>query len=355
MSETIKVEKINDVYMKLISDPGTLQELSEFFAFRPGGYQFSPKYKARVWDGFIRLISPFKPYLYIGLLNYLKEFAETREYELIIDAELEAQENIPDDFGYELAKEVGIKLDLRDYQNDYIVNAIKHKRSLSLSPTSSGKSLMIYLIQQHYYRSFQHRTLIIVPTISLVHQMAGDFVDYGCDPDMIYKIQSGVDKNTSFPIVVSTWQSLQRLPKEWFDQFRVVIGDEAHLFTGKSLSGIMEKCTDAPYRFGFTGTISSDSKCVDKNTLVTTISGNKKIENIEIGDLVLSYNEKINSTEYKTVVRKMNNGYKNTLIKIKTKSGFIKVTDDHKIFTDSGWKMAKDITKKDKIAINHFI
>jgi superfamily II DNA or RNA helicase len=119
---------------------------------------------------------------------------------------------------------------------------------------------MIHLIQQHYWRAYQHRTLIIVPTISLVHQMAGDFVDYGCDPDMIYKIQGGVDKNTSKPICISTWQSLQKQPKEWFDQFRVVIGDEAHLFTGKSLTGILEKCTDAPYRFGFTGTISSDSK-----------------------------------------------------------------------------------------------
>jgi superfamily II DNA or RNA helicase len=260
MSYVIRVEKINDVYMKLISDPGTLQELSEFFAFKPAGYQFSPKYKARVWDGFIRLISPFKPFLYIGLLNYLKEFAETREYELIIDKNLEDEEDINNDYGYELAKEIGIKLELRDYQNDYIVNAIRYKRSLSLSPTSSGKSLMIYLLQQHYYNAFRHRTLIIVPTISLVHQMAGDFIDYGCEPDIIYKIQSGVDKNTSYPIVISTWQSLQRLPKEWFDQFRVVIGDEAHLFTGKSLSGIMEKCTDAPYRFGFTGTISSDSK-----------------------------------------------------------------------------------------------
>lgn len=260
MSDIIKIEKINNVHMKLIADSGTLQELSEFFAFRPDGYQFSPKFKARMWDGYIRLVTPFKPFLYIGLLNHLKEFAETRECRLVIDPELDSEETVPDDYGYELAKEAGIKLELRDYQNDYIVNAIRHKRSLSLSPTSSGKSLMIYMIQQHYYNAFQHRTLIIVPTISLVHQMAGDFVDYGCDPDLIYKIQGGVDKVTKNPIVISTWQSLMKQPKEWFDQFRVVIGDEAHLFTGKSLSDIMDKCTEAPYRFGFTGTISSDSK-----------------------------------------------------------------------------------------------
>ena len=260
MSDLIKIEKINNVHMKIVADNGTLQELSEFFAFRPDGYQFSPKFKARVWDGYIRLITPFKPFLYIGLLNHLKEFAETRECRLVIDPELDEVEPVPDDYGYELAREAKIKLELRDYQNDYIVNAIRHKRSLSLSPTSSGKSLMIYLIQQHYYNAFQHRTLVIVPTISLVHQMAGDFIDYGCDPEHVYKIQGGVDKTTKKSIVISTWQSLMKQPKEWFDQFRVVVGDEAHLFTGKSLSDIMDKCTEAPYRFGFTGTISSDSK-----------------------------------------------------------------------------------------------
>lgn len=260
MSDLIKIEKINNVHMKIVADNGTLQELSEFFAFRPDGYQFSPKFKARVWDGYIRLITPFKPFLYIGLLNHLKEFAETRECRLVIDPELDEVEPVPDDYGYELAKEAKIKLELRDYQNDYIVNAIRYKRSLSLSPTSSGKSLMIYLIQQHYYNAFQHRTLVIVPTISLVHQMAGDFIDYGCDPEHVYKIQGGVDKTTKKSIVISTWQSLMKQPKEWFEQFRVVVGDEAHLFTGKSLSDIMDKCTEAPYRFGFTGTISSDSK-----------------------------------------------------------------------------------------------
>jgi superfamily II DNA or RNA helicase len=305
MSEVIKVEKIDDVYMKLVADSGTLQELSEFFSFRPEGYMYSPKFKARVWDGYIRLTTPFKPFLYIGLLNYLKEFAETREYTLNIDKDLEDLEEIetiPDSYGYELAKEIGIKLDLRDYQNDYIVNAIRHKRSLSLSPTSSGKSLMIYLIQQHYWQSLQHRTLIIVPTISLVHQMAGDFIDYGCNPDLIYKIQGGVDKNTQSPIVISTWQSLQKLPKDWFDQFRVVIGDEAHLFTGKSLTGILEKCTDAPYKFGFTGTIGKDSKThrmvlqglfgpIKKYVSTKNLIDSGTVADFKIKALVLSYNQ----------------------------------------------------------------
>ena len=260
MTEKIIVEQINSVFLRIKTDPSTMQELTDYFSFRPPGYQFTPSYKNRVWDGFIRMISPMKPYLYVGLLEYLKKFCDDRGYEIHIDKELLASEPVPDSYVEELATSVGAKLKPRDYQIQYIVNAISNHRSLSLSPTSSGKSFIQYLIMQHYYQTYEHRTLIIVPTIGLVHQMAGDFIDYGCDPDLIYKIQGGVDKNTRRPITISTWQSIVKQPKEWFDQFKVVLGDEAHLFQAKSLTSIMEKLTDTPYRHGFTGTISSDSK-----------------------------------------------------------------------------------------------
>lgn len=258
MSDIVKVEYINSVHMKIIADSSIKMELETYFKFRPHGYQFNPRFKARVWDGYIRIFQPMRPVLYVGLLNYLKKFCEEREYELSIPDSLLSNENVPDDYGYEIANEINCKFTPRDYQNDYIVNAIRNNRSLSLSPTSSGKSLIIYLLQQHYYQAFGHRTLIIVPTISLVHQMAGDFIDYGCDPSFIYKIQGGVDKETSANIVISTWQSLIKQPKDWFSQFRVVLGDEAHLFQAKSLTTIMEKLTDCDYRHGFTGTLKSE-------------------------------------------------------------------------------------------------
>lgn len=260
MTEQVIIEYHNEVHMKVLADPGTRQEISQYFSFRPPGYQFSPKFKARYWDGWYRLYQPMKPLLYVGLIPYLEKFCKERDYELVVPNEYQQEENVDDEYGYEIAKEINCKFQPRDYQNDYIVNALRNNRSLSLSPTSSGKSLIIYLIQQHYYQAFGLRTLIIVPTISLVHQMAGDFIDYGCDPKDIYKIQGGVDKNTSAPITISTWQSIAKLPADWFDQFRVVLGDEAHLFKAKSLTTIMEKMVNCKYRHGFTGTISSDSQ-----------------------------------------------------------------------------------------------
>lgn len=315
MSDRIELEKIDEVYMRVIADAGTLQEVSEFFSFRPAGYQFNPRYKCRQWDGYVRLVTPFKPYLYIGLMAHLKQFCEVREYELIIDKELTSIEDVPDDYGYQFSKSIGSKLTLRDYQNDYIVNAIRNKRSLNLSPTSSGKSLMQYVLFRHYYDTFFHRTLIVVPTISLVHQMAGDFIDYGCDPDLIYKIQGGVDKNTDKAVTISTWQSIQKMPKDWFDQFRVIIGDEAHLFTGKSLSGIMEKCVNAPYKFGFTGTISDDSKThrmvlqglfgeIKRFVSTKNLIDSGTIANFKIKALVLDYPKEIKK-QFRTNIKKL--------------------------------------------------
>lgn len=260
MTDIIRVEKIDEVYMKVLADSGLRQELMDYFSFRPPGYQFNPSFQNKIWDGWKRLYNPMKPILYLGLLDYLTKFCKDRDYEIQIPDDMIVDNEIPDTYPSELAVEIGATLEPRDYQIQYVLNALRYNRTLSLSPTSSGKSFIIYLIQQHYYHTFGHRTLIIVPTVSLVHQMSGDFIDYGCNSDMIYKIQGGVDKKTKSPIVISTWQSLVRQPKEWFDQFRVVLGDEAHLFQAKSLTTIMDKMTDATYRHGFTGTISSESK-----------------------------------------------------------------------------------------------
>jgi superfamily II DNA or RNA helicase len=258
--DIIKVEKFDEVYMKITSDSGIKQELSDYFSFYAEGYQFNPKFKNKIWDGKIRLYSPFKPLLYIGLLSELKKFAEVREYKLDIDKDLIVDNKITEKDILDLCEEIKTTLKPRDYQIKYILNALNKNRSISLSPTSSGKSFIQYLIQQFYYRNFSHKTLLVVPTVSLVLQMQSDFIDYGCDPNDIHTIKSGSEKNSNKPIIISTWQSLQKMNKEWFAQFKVICGDEAHLFAAKSLVTIMENLKYASYRHGFSGTIPKNSK-----------------------------------------------------------------------------------------------
>jgi hypothetical protein len=212
-----------------------------------------PAVRNKVWDGKIRLYNVMSCLLYAGLNKYVEEFARSRDYQIIYKSDFSA-----DEFSLKEANEFIESLKLpsnyqpRDYQIEAFTYAIRNRRSLLLSPTASGKSFIIYLITRYYHA----RTLIIVPTTSLVSQLASDFADYGFVSDrFVHRIFAGQDKQTDKPITISTWQSIYKMPKEYFQQFDVVIGDEAHLFKAKSLTSIMSKLSSCRYRFGFTGTL----------------------------------------------------------------------------------------------------
>ena len=86
--------------------------------------------------------------------------------------------------------------------------------------------------------------------------MFKDFEDYGWNAgDYCHKIYSGREKTNQYPVTITTWQSIYKLPRAFFKDFGVIIGDEAHLFKSKSLVSIMTKMDSAKYRFGFTGTL----------------------------------------------------------------------------------------------------
>ena len=249
--ELLQIYKINEVYNKIICDPDIAYELREFFTFTVPGYQFTPAFKNKMWDGKYRLYNPLNALLYSGLLSYVEEFARLREYEIEYMSDFNANE-----FSLKEAKEfiktLNLTLEPRDYQIDSFTHCVRNNRTLLLSPTSSGKSLIIYMLIMYY----NAKTLLIVPNTGLIHQMASDFLSYGYDdPDNIHKIFSGQEKYGNQTLFISTWQSLHRLPKDYFDQFDLVIGDEAHGFKAKSLTSIMTKLEDCKYRFGTTGTL----------------------------------------------------------------------------------------------------
>jgi len=294
----ITINHHNEVYMKVDTiDSGIGQELADFFTFKVPGFQFMPAYRNKMWDGNIRLYNRRNNMLYAGLVPYVKEFADQRDYELTIDPDLENEDNFSVKDAKDFFKELGTKFEPREYQTEAFVKAVRSKRRLILSPTASGKSFIIYLLTKWYQRP----TLVIVPTISLVHQMKGDFVDYGCSEEDIYTIQGGVDKNTDSNIVISTWQSIHKMPRSWFDRFDVVIGDEAHLYKAKSLTGILEKMPNTPYRFGFTGTLDGTHthKLVLEglfgavHTVITTkeLIDQKYLADFKIKALILKYTE----------------------------------------------------------------
>lgn len=239
-------------------DAGMAAELSDYFSFYVPGYKFMPAYKNKVWDGKIKLFNRMNGELAAGLYVYLLKFAAERSY--IVDTEESHQYGfpVPAQTAPELSQllaDATLPFQPREYQYDAIVTALTRNRAILLSPTGSGKSFIAYLLMKYYLSTEDQKVLIIVPTTSLVEQMYSDFRDYGMDVEQVHKIYSGKDKSTGKRIILSTWQSIYKLPARWFKQFGMIIGDECHGFKSKSLSSIMNKSTEAKYRYGLTGTL----------------------------------------------------------------------------------------------------
>jgi len=259
----VHLKFIDRVHVKVCAEPSTIMELSDAFTFFADGYKFNPKYRARMWDGKIRLINNLSGTCYAGLAQRIKKFCDSRGYSFSFDDEL-FYENISEHELKEFIASLGIpeKYQSRDYQLDSILKCLRSTRRTLVSPTSSGKSFMIYVIMR-WYQQFAHKGLIIVPTIGLVTQMESDFRDYGFT-GKIHTSIGGLLKSDDIDadLVITTWQSLNngktRMPKNWYQQFGAVFGDEAHGCKATSLIQILSSLQNCKYRFGTTGTLDGN-------------------------------------------------------------------------------------------------
>ena len=249
--ETVRVEKVNECFMQVHCDDGLARDLFDFFSFSVPNAKFMPSVKNRYWDGKVRLFSIKTKRIYIGLLPYVDEFCRERGYGFEGIADVLGEKN-HEKLGPETTpwlEDIGLTFEPRDYQLEAFNTAIQYGRQLLLSPTASGKSLIIYLLARYYNK----KTVIIVPTTSLVEQMTKDFIEYGYK-EPICKIYHGQEVFDA-PITVTTWQSFSKAPKEVLESFDMVIGDEAHLFKAQTLKGILEKMKNTAIRIGTTGTL----------------------------------------------------------------------------------------------------
>ena len=256
----VVISKANEVFLKVNAEPHIEYELRDHFTFQVEGAKFMPQYRNRNWNGEIHLFDLRSKRIYVGLLDRIISFCERHDYTYkFADNEyygvpFEVNENI----SYEGVKDYMTSIcnhSPRKYQVQGVHDALKHNRKLLISPTASGKSLMIYSLVR-YYVDKEQKILLVVPTTSLVEQMYKDFEEYGWDADSwCHKIYSGKEKTNEYPVTITTWQSVYKLERSFFKNYDVVIGDEAHLFKSKSLISIMTKLDSAKYRYGFTGTL----------------------------------------------------------------------------------------------------
>ena len=254
------ISKKNEVYLYVDSEIHIYYELADQFTFEVPGAQFSPAYKKKFWDGKIRLFNTQNGQIYVGLLDrviqfckdhgYTYEFKDNKHY----GTPFEINPNISQE-GVKDYMNAICRHSPRPYQVEGVYDALRHNRKLLISPTASGKSLMIYSIVRYFVEKGKN-TLIVVPTTSLVEQMYKDFADYGWDVgSFCHKIYAGKERETDSQVIITTWQSIYKLPRKYFERFSVVVGDEAHQFKSKSLISIMTKLGNAKFRYGFTGTL----------------------------------------------------------------------------------------------------
>jgi superfamily II DNA or RNA helicase len=310
------LEKLNEVYLKVHSEKSVTKELSDFFTFYIPGFQFTPAFRKKIWDGKIRLFDSRNNQIYYGLLKHIKVFCEERNYELeYLNFSEKEKERYSIDIVNQFVEKLkissrGKQIEVRDYQVNAFHSAINNHRGLFISPTASGKSLIIYLLIR-FFLSVEKckKGLIIVPTTSLVEQLTSDFADYstanGFDvSENIHKIYQGKDKvSETSKLYVSTWQSIYQMPKEYFESFDFVIGDEAHLFKAQSLTKILTQCTNTKYRIGLTGTLDGSKTHklvleglfgkVEKVITTKELMDRKQVADFRIKCLILKYEEEI--------------------------------------------------------------
>jgi len=256
----IIIQKKNEIYLKVEAEPHIHQELFDYFTFEVPGAKFMPQFRNKHWDGKIRLYSNHNGEIYVGLLDKLVSWAKKGEYSVefkdnkFYGLPFEENEMISHEGVSDYMKSIS-RHQPRDYQINAVYDALKYNRKLLISPTASGKSLMIYSIVRYFVEK-DKKILLVVPTTSLVEQMYKDFEDYSWNAeDYCHKIYSGKEKFTDKNVIITTWQSIYNLNRKFFEDFDVVIGDEAHQFKSKSLVSIMTKLDNTKYRYGFTGTL----------------------------------------------------------------------------------------------------
>lgn len=309
----IQIEKFNETYNKVHCSDDIARELNDYFTFEVPGARFIPSVKAKKWDGKIRLFNSGTHHIYAGLIEYVEDFAKQNNYphERISDFTDDVIDNVSDIVsGFDLTKEP------RDYQLAAFAHAIRKRRSLLLSPTASGKSLIIYML----CRYFNVKTLLIVPTTSLVHQMYSDFEDYGFNSkENCHMIFSGQEKDNDKQIFISTWQSIFKLPKKWFDQFDCVIGDE----------------------------------CLHPDSLISMADGTtKSLKNIVVGDEVITFDEVLKTLTSNRVNRVHHNlSVNEQMFEVRMSNGdMVKITGNHKVLLLSGlWKRVDQLKIGDVI------
>lgn len=268
----IKIHKMNESYVTLTCDEKYMEiEIQDKFSFEVPNAKFDPRVKAGHWDGFRRLYNRRNKTFPVGLVLALLRFIKGQGYSYSVDPELIPQTDLTrEDIEHVMTTVIdphskGKPIIPHEHQYDALMHMFSMGRSLCLSSTSSGKSLIIYSalrIMQLLPEMENKKFFVVVPSGNLVEQMYNDFDDYSTGSSTPWnvsthcqKINKDYKKQIEKQILITTWQSMKKLPSYAFDDMGVIMVDECNSAQAPILSTIIKASINCPIKHGFTGSL----------------------------------------------------------------------------------------------------
>ena len=300
-------------------NPKLLQALYELYSFKVPGAEYSAAYKRRQWDGKTHFISKsgiFKSGLLSRLLADLKKIE--CEPEVITESSKEIEPNLEydiDEFNYYV------------YQENLIIDALKHKRGIIKSPTGSGKTL----IMAGLVKALAGRKMVILFNAKQLLTQTYEFLSTTCKLDDI-----GLCYGEGYiygDIMLCTVQSIEKILDTHLEEAEVLMVDECHEFgNGKTTLAALRSFPNAPYRLGFTATPPRDS--VPRYNLEGALGS--VLEAVDTADLVDS------GKLTKPIIQLINRPY--TASGVDEDLGYLDVYEEYIVNNEQRNNIIKDIT-----------
>lgn len=302
-----------------------LEQLRISLTKRIDSWRFNPLVKRGVWDGYVSYIRDDK-WIPAGLWKYVIGVCKEYRFEVqingirrLIDSDMNADSF--EQWALEFFKDS--KITPRDYQIETAYNILKFRKCLAELATSAGKTLISFLTVAYMLEKQKaEKILFIVPNVSLVVQAHEDFHEYNYMnriPLRIQQIFAGQKIKSNKNVVIGTYQSLIKKPKEYFEEFDAVVVDE----------------------------------CLHPDTLITMSDGSKKkICEVKEGDWVKTTNDnnlKVENRQVDFVYKNLSQD--NQMFEIEMEDGsIIKITGNHKVKLTNGiYKRVDELTEDDDI------
>ena len=320
----LTIKKINSQKYHISPEHGLrdecLKKLVWKHAKHQAGYLFTQAYQNGTWNGKIQVYKPTA--IRAGYLRETLDYLDANNVEWKWANEKNVSPKT--EYTYEefhkfcltfikaikpsFAKKHDIDLEVRDYQIDAAWKFLDQRIGIALHATSAGKSLTIaFILGFLFYKNAIQKAVILVPLQSLVTQFYGDLIDFGFKDDFVGKLYSS-KKQTNRPITVAMHNSTHNIlgtlnEEEFFDNIDLVICDEVHRASSKTVIESVLRFHNAKYFFGCTGTLPEDEldkeivyslfgNVIDKRNLKELKEEYNAVSNVKVGILNFSYGMK---------------------------------------------------------------